>query len=195
MASLDDIKKLRERTGAGVLDAKKALVEAKGDIEKAVNELRKKGQAKALKKAGRAARQGIIEAYIHQGGRVGVLVELNTETDFVARNEKFKELAHEIALQIAGTDPKFVKPEDVTDEMLKAEREIAEEELKDKPAEVRKKAIAGKMKKFAEENALMTQPTIKNPDETVADLITRYVSTLGENIQVGRFERFEIGSE
>jgi len=195
MASLDDIKKLRERTGAGVLDAKKALVEAKGDIEKAVNELRKKGQAKALKKAGRAARQGIIEAYIHQGGRVGVLVELNTETDFVARNEKFKELAHEIALQIAGTDPKFVKPEDVTDEMLKAEREIAEEELKDKPAEVRKKAIEGKMKKFAEENALMTQPTIKNPDETVADLITRYVSTLGENIQVGRFERFEIGSE
>jgi elongation factor Ts len=192
--TLEHVKQLRERTGAGVVDAKKALEEAQGDLEKAVLVLRKKGQAKAVKKASRAAAQGIIESYIH-GSRVGVLLELNVETDFVARNEKFKELAHELALQIAATDPKVVKPEDVTKEMLASEREVAESELKDKPAKIRDKAIEGKLKKFAESQALLTQPSVKNAEETVKEMIDRYIALLGENIQVGRFVRFEIGKE
>ncbi|MFO0702762.1 MAG: translation elongation factor Ts [Candidatus Andersenbacteria bacterium] len=192
--SLEHIKQLREQTGAGVVDAKKALEESGGDLAKAVTLLRKKGKAKALKKAGRAATQGVIEAYVHQG-RLGVLLELNCETDFVARNEKFKELAHELALQVASTDPKVVKPEQVTEAMLAAEREVALESLKGKPKEIAEKAIEGKLKKFAESQALLTQASIKNPDETVGDVITRYVHQLGENIQVGRFCRFEIGRE
>jgi elongation factor Ts len=192
--TLEHVKQLRERTGAGVVDAKKALEEAKGDLDKAVLVLRKKGQAKAVKKASRAAAQGIIESYIH-GSRVGVLLELNVETDFVARNEKFKELAHELALQIAATDPKVVKPEDVTKEMLASEREVAESELKDKPAKIRDKAIEGKLKKFADSQALLTQPSVKNSEETVKEMIDRYIALLGENIQVGRFVRFEIGKE
>lgn len=194
MPTLEQIKQLREQTGAGVVDAKKALVEAGDDVAKAVTLLRKKGQAKALKKAGRAAKEGYIESYVHQG-RVGVLLELNCETDFVARNEKFKELAHELALQVASTDPKVVKPADVTDAMLAAEREVGAENLKDKPAVIAEKAMAGKLKKFAEAQALLTQPSVKNPDESVQDVITRYVHLLGENIQVGRFIRFEIGRE
>lgn len=192
--SLDQVKQLREQTGAGVVDAKKALDESKGDVEAAIVLLRKKGQAKALKKAGRSASQGVIEAYVHQG-RVGVLLELNCETDFVARNEKFLELAHELALQVASTDPKVVSPDDVTDAMLAAEREVGAENLKGKPAEVIEKALAGKLKKFAESQALLTQPSVKNPDETVRDVITRYVHQLGENIQVGRFVRYEVGRE
>ena len=194
MPSLEQVKKLREQTGAGVVDAKKALVESGDDLEKAALLLRKKGQAKALKKAGRAASQGIIEAYVHQG-RVGVLLELNCETDFVARNEKFRELAHELALQIASTDPKVVKPEQITAAMLAAEREVAMENLKGKPAGIAEKAVAGKLKKFAEEQALLTQVSIRNPDETVQDVVTRYIQQIGENIQVGRFCRFEIGRE
>lgn len=177
------------------MDAKKALQESNDDLEKAIAFLRKRGQAKALKKAGRAASEGIIASYIHPGDRVGVLVELNSETDFVARNEKFKELAHEIALQVAGSDPKVVSPDDFTEKMLKEERALAEESLKGKPEAVRTKAIEGKLKKFKEENALLTQATIKDPERTVADLINDYVATLGENIQVGRFVRFEIGRE
>src|SRR3990167_5406020 len=141
MPSLEQVKKLREQTGAGVVDAKKALVESGDDLEKTALLLRKKGQAKALKNAGRAASQGIIEAYVHQG-RVGVLLELNCETDFVARNEKFRELAHELALQIASTDPKVVKPEQITAAMLAAEREVAMENLKGKPAGIAEKAVA-----------------------------------------------------
>jgi elongation factor Ts len=163
MPGLEQIKKLREQTGAGVVDAKKALVEAGDDMDKAIAILQKKGQAKALKKAGRLAQQGLIETYIH-GGRVGVMLELNTETDFVARNEKFKELAHELALQIAATDPKAIKPEELPEGAEKTE-------------------------------ALLMQPSIKNPEETIADLITRYVTHLGENIQVGRFVRYEVGRE
>jgi len=192
--SLEQVKQLREQTGAGVVDAKKALDESKGDLEAAIVLLRKKGQAKALKKAGRSASQGVIEAYVHQG-RVGVLLELNCETDFVARNEKFLELAHELALQVASTDPKVVSPEDVTDEMLAAEREVGAENLKGKPAEVIEKALAGKLKKFAESQALLTQPSVKNPDETVREVLARYVHQLGENIQVGRFVRYEVGRE
>lgn len=195
MPNIEQIKKLRERTGAGILDAKKALQDAGDDFDKAVAVLRKKGQAKALKKAGRAAGEGIVASYIHPGDRVGVLVELNTETDFVARNKKFKDLAHEIALQIAGTDPRVVSPDDFTDQMLKAERDLAMESLKDKPAKVREQAVAGKLKKYKEDNALLTQRLIKDPERTVQDLINDFVGTLGENIQVGRFVRFEVGRE
>jgi elongation factor Ts len=194
MANLDLIKQLREQTGAGVVDARNALKDSGDVLEEAIKILRKKGQAKALKKASRAAAQGIIETYVH-GARVGVMVELLTETDFVARNEKFKELAHELALHISATDPKVVKPEDVPAEALKAEREVAEAEMKGKPAAIVERAVAGKLKKFAESQALLTQPWIKNPEETVKDLITRYVTHLGENIQVGRFVRLEIGKE
>lgn len=193
--SLEQVKQLREQTGAGVVDAKKALEESKGDLQKAVLVLRKKGQAKALKKAGRAAAQGLIETYIHSGGQVGVMLELNSETDFVARNEKFKELAHELALQIAATDPKVIRPEDVPESMLAAEREVAESDLKDKPEKIREQAMAGKLKKFAEAQALLTQPTIKNPDETVQEMITRYITEIGENIQVKRFVRYQVGQD
>ena len=195
MISLEQVKQLRERTGAGVVDAQKALLESGGDLEKAVLVLRKKGQAKALKKASRAAAQGIIETYVHAGGQVGVMLELNSETDFVARNEKFKELAHELALQIAASDPKVLRPEDVSEAMLAAEREVAEADLKDKPEKIREQAMAGKLKKFAESQALLTQPTIKNPDETVGDMITRYITEIGENIQVRRFVRYQVGQE
>jgi len=194
MSDISLIKELRERTGAGVVDAKTALDGASGDIEQAIQLLRKKGQAKALKKAGRDASQGIIETYVHEG-RVGVIVELNSESDFVAKNDKFKELAHEIALQIAATDPKVVSSDQVTDEMLAKEKEVAMEDLKDKPAKIAEKALEGKLRKFAESQALLTQSTIKNPDETVQEMITRYVTQLGENIQVGRFSRLEIGRE
>ncbi|MFO0705042.1 MAG: translation elongation factor Ts [Candidatus Andersenbacteria bacterium] len=192
--TLEDVKQLRERTGAGVVDAKKALIEANGDMEQAIVLLRKKGIAKAAKKAARTAAQGIIEAYVH-GGKVGVLLELNSETDFVARNDKFKELAHELALQIAATDPKVVSPDQVGEALLKTEREVAEAELKGKPEKIRKGAIAGKLKKFAEAQALLTQPSIKNPDETVQEMITRYITMIGENIQVRRFVRFELGRD
>ncbi len=195
MISLEQVKQLREQTGAGVVDAKKALEESEGSIEKAVLVLRKKGQAKALKKAGRAAAQGLIETYIHVGDQVGVMLELNSETDFVARNEKFKELAHELALQIAATDPKVVSPKDVSESMLAAEREVGESDLKGKPEKIRVQALAGKLKKFAEAQALLTQPTIKNPDETVQDMIARYVTEIGENIQVKRFVRYQVGQE
>ena len=129
------------------------------------------------------------------GGRVGVLLELNSETDFVARNEKFKELAHELVLQIAATDPKVIDPSEVTEEMLQAEREVAESELKDKPEKIRAAAIEGKLKKFAEQQALLTQPSIKNPDEIIKDMLTRYVTLIGENIQIRRFARFELGRD
>ncbi|MDP2587586.1 MAG: translation elongation factor Ts [bacterium] len=192
--NLEDIKQLRERTGAGVVDAKTALEESAGDVEKAILVLRKKGVAKAAKKAGRVAAQGIIETYVH-GGRVGVLLELNSETDFVARNEKFKELAHELTLQIAATDPKVIDPSEVTEEMLAAEREVGEAALKDKPQKIKAAALEGKLKKFAEQQALLTQPSIKNPDELIKDMLTRYIALIGENIQIRRFARFELGRD
>jgi len=189
------VKKLREMTGAGMLDCKKALEETNGNLEEAVELLRKKGIAKAAKKAGRETKEGLIHSYIHAGGRVGVLLELNCETDFVARNELFKELANELALQIAAMKPKWVKREDVPEEIVAKEGEIAREAAiaDGKPEHIAEKIAEGKVNKFFQENCLLEQKYIKDESKTVEELIKEYIAKIGENIQVGRFCRFEIG--
>lgn len=189
------VKKLREMTGAGILDCKKALEETNGNLEEAVELLRKKGIAKAAKKAGRETKEGLIHSYIHAGGRVGVLLELNCETDFVARNETFKELANELALQIAAMKPKWVKREDVPEEIVAKEGEIAREAAiaEGKPEHIAEKIVEGKVNKFFQENCLLEQKYIKDESKTIEELIKEYIAKIGENIQVGRFCRFEIG--
>jgi elongation factor Ts len=189
------VKKLREMTGAGMLDCKKALEETNGNLEEAVELLRKKGIAKAAKKAGRETKEGLIHSYIHAGGRVGVLLELNCETDFVARNELFKELANELALQIAAMKPKWVKREDVPQEIIAKEGEIAREAAiaEGKPEHIAEKIAEGKLNKFFQENCLLEQKYIKDESKTIEELVKEYIAKIGENIQVGRFCRFEIG--
>lgn len=189
------VKTLRDMTGAGFMECKKALEETGGNLEEAVEVLRKKGVAKAAKKAGRETKEGLIHSYIHAGGRVGVLLELNCETDFVARNELFKELANEIALQIAAMKPKWVKREDVPKDVIEKEGEIAREAAiaEGKPEHIAEKIAEGKVNKFFQENCLLEQKYIKDETKTVEDLIKEYIAKLGENIQVGRFCRFEIG--
>ncbi len=189
------VKTLRDMTGAGFMECKKALEETGGNLEEAVEVLRKKGVAKAAKKAGRETKEGLIHSYIHAGGRVGVLLELNCETDFVARNEVFKELANEIALQIAAMKPKWVKREDVPKEIVEKEGEIAREAAiaEGKPEHIAEKIAEGKVNKFFQENCLLEQKFIKDEAKTVEELIKEYIAKLGENIQVGRFCRFEIG--
>jgi elongation factor Ts len=189
------VKTLREITGAGMLECKSALEEANGDLELAVEILRKKGVAKAAKKAGRETKEGLIHAYIHPGGRVGVLLELNCETDFVARNELFKELANEIALQIAAMKPQYVKREDVPREVVEKEGEIAREAAiaEGKPAHIAEKIAEGKLEKFYKEVCLYEQPYIKDDKKTVEELIKEYIAKIGENIQVRRFCRYELG--
>lgn len=195
--TIEMIKELRERTGAGVMEAKRALEEANGDMEKAVTILREKGVIKAAKKAGRTAKEGIIEAYIHTGEKLGVLVEVNCETDFVARTDEFKKLAKEIALQIAGMNPQYVSKEDVPPEVIEKEKEIYRVQLKNegKPDHVIEKIIEGKLEKFYEEVCLLEQPFVRNPEIKVKDLITEAISKLGENIVVRRFARFVVGEE
>lgn len=195
------VKDLREKTGAGVMDCKTALQECNGDFEKAVVHLREKGLAAAAKKASRVANQGVIEAYIHAGGRIGVLVELNCETDFVARLPEFKELAHEIAMQIAAMRPLYLSPEDVPAEVIEQEREnyrtlIAQESSQPKPPQVVEKIMAGKLQKFYEEFCLLAQPYIRDETHKLAikDLITDRVAKIGENIKVRRFVRYELGA-
>ncbi|WP_297890184.1 translation elongation factor Ts [Sulfurihydrogenibium sp.] len=189
------VKTLREVTGAGMLECKSALEEANGDLELAVEILRKKGVAKAAKKAGRETKEGLIHAYIHAGGRIGVLLELNCETDFVARNELFKELANEIALQIAAMKPQYVKREDVPREVVEKEGEIAREAAiaEGKPAHIAEKIAEGKLEKFYKEVCLYEQPYIKDDKKTVEELIKEYIAKIGENIQVRRFCRYELG--
>lgn len=189
------VKTLREMTGAGMLECKSALEEAGGDLEQAVEILRKKGVAKAAKKAGRETKEGLIHSYIHAGGRIGVLLELNCETDFVARNQLFKELANEIALQIAAMKPQYVKREDVPREVVEKEGEIAREAAiaEGKPAHIAEKIAEGKLEKFYKEVCLYEQPYIKDDKKTVEDLIKEYIAKIGENIQVRRFVRFELG--
>lgn len=195
--TLEMIKELRERTGAGVMEAKRALEEAKGDMEKAVTILREKGVIKAAKKAGRTAKEGIIEAYIHTGEKLGVLVEVNCETDFVARTDEFRKLAKELALQIAGMNPQYVSKEDVPPEIIEKEKEIYRTQLRNegKPEHVIEKIIEGKLEKFYEEVCLLEQPFVRNPEIKVKDLITEAISKLGENIVVRRFARFVVGEE
>jgi len=189
------IKELRAKTGAGIVDCKKALQEAGGDIEKAVEILRKKGAAKAAKKAERATAEGAVFSYIHSGGKVGVLVELNCETDFVARNETFKELGHEIAMQIAAMAPEYVSKEDVPQEVIAKEKEVLKEQAlaEGKPEHIVEKIVEGRLAKFYSEKCLLEQPWIKDDSKTIRELITDYITKLGENIKVRRFARFEVG--
>ncbi len=190
------LKELRDLTGAGMMDIKAALDEAGSDKEKAIEILRKKGQSKMLKKADRVANEGIIESYIHAGGKVGVLLELNTETDFVARTDDFKNLARELALHTAAANPLYVNISDVPSEVIEKEREIYKEQAKDsgKPAEVVEKMIEGKLNKYFEETCLMEQPYIKEPEKKIKDFVAEKAAKLGENVVVRRFTRYHLGN-
>jgi elongation factor Ts len=189
------VKELREATGAGVLDCKKALEASGGDIEKARTYLREKGLAAAAKKADRETEEGLIEAYVHTGGRVGALIELNCETDFVARTEEFKALAHDLAMQIVAAKPLYLAPEDIPPEVLEEETNNYRAQARDagKPDHIIERIVEGKLQKYYQEVCLMKQPFIKNDDLTVQDIITRMIAKLGENIVVRRFARFELG--
>jgi elongation factor Ts len=194
---MEKVKELKEATGAGFAECRKALAEADGDIEKAIEILRKRGLTKAEKKLSRQAKEGIVEAYIHIGGRIGVLVEINCETDFVARNEEFKKFAHEIAMQIAAMSPRWIKREDIPEEIVKKEFEIYFEQSKaeGKPEHIAEKIAKGKLEKFFEENCLYEQIWIRDGKSKIEDLIKSMVAKFGENIVVRRFARFEIGKE
>ena len=189
------VKELRERTGAGMMDCKNALNESKGNMETAVDTLRKKGLAAAAKKAGRVTAEGAVSSYIHGGGKIGVLVEVNCESDFVARTEDFKELVHDIAMHIAASDPKFVRKEDVTPEAYAREKEIylAQAVASGKPQHIAEKMVEGKMAKFYEEVCLYEQPFIKDQTISISQLIATKIGKLGENISVKRFARFKVG--
>lgn len=191
---LDKIKKLREQTGAGMVDIKKALDESQGDEAKAIEILRKRGQEKASKKSERSTQEGVVVSYIHSNSRVGAIVNLLCETDFVARNEEFKKLAEDIAMHITAMNPKYIKPEEVPVEIVDKEKEIWIEQLKNegKPENLMPNILAGKEKKFREELSLMAQPFVKNPDQTIDDLVKEKIGKIGENIQVGKFYRIEL---
>ena len=189
------VKELRERTGAGMMDCKRALVDTEGDVEKAIDLLRKQGMATAAKKAGRVAAEGIVGSYIHAGGRIGVLLEVNCETDFVARTDDFQALVKDLAMHIAAADPRVVSRDEVTDDILESERAIYREQAIEsgKPENVVDRIVEGKIEKFYSESVLMEQAFIKNPDVTVEEMVTAVVAKLGENIQVRRFARFKVG--
>ncbi len=195
MVTAEMVKELRERTGAGIVDCKKALVEKDGDVEKAIEYLREKGLAAAAKKSGRIAAEGVCESYIHGGGRIGVLVELNCETDFVAKTDAFKALAKDICMQIAASKPEYVRREEVPQDVLEKEKEIFTQQAlnEGKPAAVVEKMIHGRIEKFYKEICLLEQLFIKDTDKTVNQLIVDKISTIGENINVRRFVRFELG--
>ena len=189
------VKELRDKTGAGMMDCKRALVDTDGNLEKAVEALRKAGVAKAEKKGTRSAQEGLVYSYIHHGGRLGVLVEVNCETDFVAKTDRFKELVHNLAIQIAATNPVSVSREQVPVELVKSEQDIYTEQAKNskKPDKVIEKIVVGKMDKYFQEICLLEQPFIKDPDKIVKDLITESIATLGENISLGRYIRYAVG--
>jgi len=189
------IKELREATAAGVLDCKKALEASSGDLEKAKSYLRKKGLAAAAKKVDRAAEEGLIEAYIHAGSRVGALMELNCETDFVAKTQAFKELAHDLAMQIVATKPLYLTPEDIPSDALEKEKAMYQAQARDmgKPERIIERIVEGKLQKYYQEVCLMKQAFIKDDELTVQDVLTETIAKLGENIVVRRFVRFELG--
>src|SRR6266704_588497 len=193
--SANQVKELREKTGAPMMDCKQALTEAKGDLEQAVILLRKRGVSVAAKKATRVTSEGSVASYIHAGGKIGVLLEVNCESDFVARTEDFKEMVHDIAMHIAASDPKFIRKEDVTPEAFEREKDIyrAQAKATGKPDNVVEKIVEGKMAKFYEEVCLYEQPFIKEQTITVAQLIASKIAKLGENISVRRFARFKVG--
>lgn len=189
------VKELRQRTGIGVMECKKALQESKGDIEKAILILRKKGHARAKEKMGRETEEGAVGSYIHLNGKIGVLVEINCESDFVSRNEEFKELVKNIAMHIAASNPQYVSPEDVPEEVLGQEKEIIREQFKDsnKPPEIVEKIVQGKLGKFFQEVCLLEQVYIKDDKMVVKELISSFIAKIGENVRVRRFARFELG--
>ncbi len=191
------VKKLREETGAGVLEAKETLVETNGDYDEAVEILREKGAIVAAKHADRVATEGVVELYAHPGNRVGVILELNCETDFVARNEKFKILAHDLALHIAAMEPKYVNPKDIPDEIVaeKSEEYRSQALAEGKPDNIVEKIIQGRMAKYYSEVCLTEQPFVKNDDVRVGDLITDAIRIMGENIVIRRFDRYELGED
>lgn len=189
------VKQLRDKTGAGMMDCKNALKETKGDLEKAVDHLRKSGIAKAEKKGERTAKEGLVFSYIHHGGRLGVLVELNCETDFVAKTDGFSDLAHNLAMQIAATNPLSIKREDIDSSILEREKAIFSDQAKEsgKPENILDKIVEGRVEKFYAESCLLDQQFIKDPERKVVDLLTEAIATLGENIFINRFTRYAIG--
>jgi elongation factor Ts len=189
------VKDLREKTGAGMMDCKKALAEASGDFEKAIEYLRKKGIASASKKAGRTAKEGVVSSYIHGEGRVGVLLEINCETDFVARTEQFRTLVKDVAMHIAAANPTYVRPADVPAEVVAKEKEIAIAQMQasGKPAAVLEKIAEGKINKFYEDSCLLNQVFVKDPNKTIDQLQKEAIAALGENISIRRFARFQLG--
>tara|TARA_Y100001960_G_C14663279_1_gene821997 strand:- start:165 stop:761 length:597 start_codon:yes stop_codon:yes gene_type:complete len=195
--SAQEVKELRDRSGVGMMDCKKALIEANGDLDKAFEVLRKNGIAKAQKKAGRDAKEGSIVSYIHPGAKLGVLLELNCETDFVANTDDFKDLANDICMHIAATAPISVNSEDVDSTIVDKEKEIYIDQAKQsgKPDEIIEKMVEGRLKKFFQENVLLEQNFVKDPSKTITDLITDKVSVLGENIVINSFSRFQIGEK
>ncbi|NLM76175.1 MAG: translation elongation factor Ts [Clostridiaceae bacterium] len=189
------VKELRDRTGAGMMDCKKALVETNGDMDKAIEYLREKGLAKAAKKAGRIASEGIVDAYIHGDGRIGVLVEVNIETDFAAKNEEFRSFVRDIAMQIAAMNPKYVRREDIPAEEIEKEKEILKAQAinEGKPEHIAEKIVEGRIEKYFNEVCLLEQPFIKDGDKTVEQVTKEKIATIGENINIRRFVRFERG--
>ena len=192
---VDAIKKLREKTNAGVVDCQKALKEANGDTEKAIEILRKRGAALASKKIGRQTKEGRIESYIHQGGKLGVLIEVDCESDFVARNDDFKTFVKNLAMQVAASNPLYVNKEDVPAAAVEKEKEIIKAQIVGKPAQAAEKIIEGKLTKFYEDACLMEQPFVKDPSLKVKDVVAAKIGTIGENIIIRRFVRFQVGEE
>jgi elongation factor Ts len=197
--SMELVKELREKTGAGMVDCKKALVETDGSMDQAIEVLRKKGMATASKKAGRVAAEGAVGSYIHMGGKVGVLVEINCESDFVARGEEFQQLVKDVAMHIAAVDPQYVRREEVPEDAVAKEREILMEQLKNdesnskKPEDVLNKIIEGRLNKFYEETVLTEQPFVKDPSKTIGELVTEKIAAIKENITIRRFTRYKMG--
>jgi elongation factor Ts len=191
------VKELRQKTGVGMMKCKQALMESKGDLDGAEKLLRKQGESAAAKKAGRATGEGLIHSYIHTGGKIGVLVEMNCETDFAARGEDFRELVRGVAMHIAAAAPRFVRREEVTEQILADEREIAREQAlaSGKPEKVVDKIVEGKLDKYFSQNCLLDQPYVKDPEKTVGQLVAEAVGRIGENIQIARFSRFVLGEQ
>jgi elongation factor Ts len=197
MAAIDAkmVKQLRDKTGAGMMDCKAALVECDGDIEKAVDCLRKKGLATAKKRAGRDTSEGLIKSYIHMGGKIGVMVEVNCESDFVAKTDDFIDFTKNIAMHIAASSPSGITEEDIPEDLIKRERQVYKDQALEmgKPENMIDKIVEGKLKKFYKESCLMNQPYVREPDKTVADLLNEVISKIGENIKIKRFIRYQLG--
>lgn len=195
MITASSVKELRERTGAGMMDCKKALTETNGDIEKAIDYLREKGLAAAAKKAGRVASEGVVESYIHGGGRIGVLVEVNCETDFVAKTDDFKAFVKDIAMHIAAANPQYLSKEEVPENVVNHEREVfrAQALNEGKPEKIIEKMVEGRIEKYYKEICLLEQPFVKDPDKTVSGMVTERIAKIGENISIRRFVRYQLG--